>query len=463
MAVGSSGLGGVGVGGIGAGVGAGGGIGRGGSVGGGIEAGRAAVMTGPALVSGLSRMDSSGPALVPFGTRQAFGANPARVFGPALEAGVSAVSRDGPVASLAGFKTEVTNKARAQIGSGLLPGDDRRIGQVGLENTMKLAIGQNEPVKEIVFNNPVKKNVSAEPLLAEADQVAIREVQAVIAQAVQTSVAEPVKQPAVELATTPVKGNVIRPNWAAVRDRAATAVRPAAVPGGLVEPKPAPESKAILAVRPKTENKVKEQLVEKLKEEVRVEQKEDEKNGIKSNEDVLETKVKVVEAVNVSKKREQEIETGVRKLAGISLIGRLLKNILSIRFLEAKSPLVGGKKDWTIDLIIEDIEVDTTVYKTPEQALKAWIAVTKKHIPVKKGQAGRTATVEEVNKVVHGRKDWLAPKTPAEMVIKRMVKKTIELAKTGEAVKILEDKTDIAVEGSLKDLNLEEVFLQKTT
>lgn len=201
----------------------------------------------------------------------------------------------------------------------------------------------------------------------------------------------------------------------------------------------------------------KEQLEEVVEEKVLVEKDQQEEVGSRNNEDVSEAKVKIVEASEISERRKQEIKIAVQRLKGKGIIGKLLKSVLSAEFWKAKSPIVGQGKDWTTDLTVGDIESDTTEYSTLEEAEKAWVSAVEKNIPVKKGQAGRTATVEEVNKVVHGRKDWLAPKTPAEMVIKRVVKKSMELIKSGK-VKVLEDKTDTKVEGSLKDLNLEEVF-----
>lgn len=203
------------------------------------------------------------------------------------------------------------------------------------------------------------------------------------------------------------------------------------------------------------EQEVKE-VIEKKKE--LYEEDTDDQTEVKNSKESSLLKMKIVEDAAASQTRRGEIRAALKKLGRIGRIGRLVARLLTIRFWRAKSQIVGDGKDWTIDLTASSIESDTTEYESEEEAERCLVSYVEKHIPVKKGEGGRRATVGEVRKVIRGADKEILPKTsaPAEIVIKRIVEKRVAVENGVEL--ILEDKVDTYSEPNIADLGLSAVF-----
>lgn len=303
-------------------------------------------------------------------------------------------------------------------------------GRLGLEKTMPIIQLGFKPAGEIQFNSPAEKGQAAlEPL----------------------ATVEPMMVP-----------KVGQPEW---------------VYSPWITPVPEPATQLTTVLTSKIENRVasqpaqsiytpvtqQEQEIEEVIEEKVLTKNQNVKPEVEENEDSSVLKVKFVEAVEISEARKKEISSAVRRLKGKGIIGRWLKELLSVGFWKSKSPIVGEGRDHTIDLTVSEIVSDTAEYKTPEEAEKIWMKTVEENIPVKEGEGGRTATVEEIRKVTHG-EDQKAPQsnTPAEIVVRRVVKKKIEKSQTGS--RVLEDKVEVNRETNLAELSpaLAEVF-QKAT
>lgn len=192
-----------------------------------------------------------------------------------------------------------------------------------------------------------------------------------------------------------------------------------------------------------------------------VKQNQDSETGVEKSENSSLMKIKLVEAQEISESRRTAIRGAIKRLTGTKIIGRLVAQLLSTDFFNSKSPIAGEGKDWTIDLTADSIASDPNEYKNEEEAERFLTKAVDKHIPVKVGEEGRQATVEDVIKVVRGegkKVETLKPKIPAEIVVKRISRKKVELGRSGEPIKILEDKVDTATESTLEKLGLIEVF-----
>lgn len=293
-----------------------------------------------------------------------------------------------------------------------------------LENSMPIATFN--PVGEIKFNTPVKEGLvvvtahRAEPLIVPA---------AVPQEWVYSPWVTTAPKPIITLATTSIPKTESK---ISTQPAQAVSIQPAA----------------------------KEQEVEKVAEEkVLAEESQEPTNEIEDKEDSL-FKVRFVEAKEISEKRRKEISAAVKKSRG-GFVGKWLKTLLSMGFWQSTSPIVEKGKDQTIDLTIADIESDPIEYKTPEEAERAWVKAVDRNIPVKEGENGRSATVEEVKKVIQG--EYIHPSlqsnTPAEIVVRRVVKEKIEFGRTGR-IRILEDRMEVGKETNLEELSpaLAEVF-----
>lgn len=477
---GGGGAGGGGVGG-GPGGGAGGGFGGGiggaaAGIGGGIEAGAGTALGGAASVSG------------PEFSVPTFGA-----ASRGAELG-STVDRLGGVRAQ-DFDFGPT-WVRAEIGTFSMD-TAKPAGEI--KNTMPLQIGQNNPVKEIKFNTPVEGEVPTESFSAQS---AITEAEAMLTQIREASLQSPSPLKEAEVLaeanqilgatqaqateevkgqTAPVEHTSIRPTWLVVSPRIESQVMPRVVPGVLESLQPTviaipglemvTKYEAAPAVATRTENSVSTKTAsavsrqtglqnreqeEVVEEQILTEQAEEKETGNREDEDEQLIKIEFTEAVQVSENRRQYIREAIKKLG----LGRKFREVLSVGFWKSKSPIVKEGKDWTLDLTVQEIESDRVKYQTPKLVEEAYVKAVERNIPVQEGKGGRIAAVEEVKKVLNGERK--EPKTPARIVIKRVMKKSvIEKAEAGEQAGVLEKKTDAAVEGTLKDLNLEEVFLQK--
>lgn len=278
-----------------------------------------------------------------------------------------------------------------------------------------------------------------------------------IGQAKEIKFNNPKQHPAIEFKPFVVVGpEPISPTWSIV-----PVIEPMVAPQKVETPFPAVAPVAqtesaqtvnIPSIQPAQQEQAVEEAVEEITRKLQPQENED----TTDDENLSESKVKLVEASQISQNRKQEIISAVKKLAE-QLKGKItlksLKAALSAEYWNLKSPIVKNKKDHTLDLTISEIESDPSEYKTPEEAVNVLVAAVDHNAPVKSGEDGRTATLEEVIKVIKGEKE--KPKTPAEMVYRRAVKKTIK--KQAGKIEPFEN-TYHSVEGNLNTLNLDEVF-----
>ena len=325
----------------------------------------------------------------------------------------------------------------ARFGSVMGPADIGSIVNEGpvarsfLENTMPIQVG-SKPVEVINFQAPIKESVVAE-------------VEAFLAQARV--------QPEPQWVAKPVE--VIMPQ---VEPVVVPMIEPFVAPGGLEYPMPqavvSPQAvaKSDLAVATQPALQEQEEIVEE-----KVLTKQDQKNEaeIEEGEDFSESRIKIVEAEKVSDERRKKIRKAVKKAQEEDIT---VAQALPEGFWDDKSPLVGNGKDWTLDLTAQALEINPNDYQSLEEAEEASIVSVAENIPVKEGEGGRQATIGELRKVTKGEKNMSKPKIPAEIVVRRSIKKRIELAKSGQTLTVLENKVEVSSETTLKDLNLEEVF-----
>lgn len=274
-------------------------------------------------------------------------------------------------------------------------------GLIGLENTMPYKLGSFDPTGEIVFN-PVA-SAAWEPLVAPIPvQPEFAEVPAVFQLGLADINLDPVPQAEPWIAPIAIPNGL---EYATPR----VAISPAL--------KPANQVVDILSIQPgrmlRSESGVSTVIAQStavqpvLQEEIEVvEEKksvvEEDKTGVKNSEQLSENRIKLVEAVEISKKRKGEIIAAIRKLGGKGVLGKLITKLLSADFWQSKSPIARDSKDWTIDLTARAIESDTTDYKSEEEAEKALVKSVEENIPVKVGEEGRQATYQEVKKVISG-------------------------------------------------------------
>lgn len=170
--------------------------------------------------------------------------------------------------------------------------------------------------------------------------------------------------------------------------------------------------------------------------------------AVTSSEEQSQVKVKLVEAVEISEKRKNAIKAAVRSAKPGEAI------VLPAEFWKSNSPIVGEGEDRTIDLTAQAVRSVLEKYSDPKEAEGALVKTVDENIPVKEGEGSRQATYEEVRKVIRGEDlKKLGTSKPAEMVVKRVVKKRFEVIKNGEVVKVVENTVTTTPENTLEQLN----------
>lgn len=211
-------------------------------------------------------------------------------------------------------------------------------------------------------------------------------------------------------------------------------------------------SLAIPVTEPQTE------LVEEEIEEI-AEQAAQPENEVTGDEveDTEITKTKIVESVETARERRIVILAAVREAIRL---GTTVKKALSERFYELISPLVKGKKDWTIDLTADELNINPAKFSSTRQVEEVALESVANNAPLEEGEEGRQATIGEVRKVISGEDDKLKPKIPAEIVKKRIIrKKVIVVTRMKPGWTIAENKTEVTQqENTLQKLNLAAVF-----
>lgn len=445
----------------GGGVGAGGGIGRGGSIGGGVEMGRSG---GPALVSGLARFDQS----------------PTFGVGPAESAN-----------KLGGVRVEGFNFgsgwARARMGSGLPLVNEGPAGLAGLENTMKLANGQGEPVNAIRFNNPVKGSASVESLPAQTEQAAVRAAEAIIAQARQGFLQERdlLKENEVAAKANQVPGKIqpkmvegvqslIAPEKL-MHERTLIRSSTSALFNPFLSPVLEPEIKAenVLGVqagsRAKVENrisaavalnvltqpKLQEHEVEEVVEEMVVSEKTDtieeeeiekiRKKHIVDGRALLRVVIEFKEAVNKAKELAVKL--------GIKITGKLISKFLPGQHAGNESEAVKGKgPDGSIPERQQSVE-ELGEFSSEVEAEERVVREAHAKPPLKIREEGEQVADEHVQRVY---KDHTTKPRAVIEFVTRIIKKKKPVIQSGQ--KIAEAPQVQTSENKIEDLGLAEVF-----
>lgn len=365
-----------------------------------------------------------------------------------------------------------------------------------LENTMPLSF--NEPLGEIIFNPFKSKEASLESevttpsVIQQAEEVAatawkVSEPVSVVAQAEGIAVrAWETTEPKVkmlkqvfdrEIQTESVQYDLVPVSEPTI----ARFSEPAPLPGVKVRTQPASavsvgtENKVVTRVirttSTPTQREVYSQQIMEEKKVVKENKKEDKPQAKKSEKESV-VKVKFVEDTQVSEQRRGAIRTAIKKakawaqtlgLRGIT--GRLVARHLPKEYWESeeyRSEIVKGKGvDETVKLTAKSIEIDANEYQSDEQA-EGLVEKVKNYRPVKKGE-GQPVTVEEVRQVLEGKEvESLKTQTPAEIVVRRLVRKS-EIVKGEQAVTVATEEKVESSETSLKDFPaLAEVFHPKS-
>lgn len=319
-----------------------------------------------------------------------------------------------------------------------------------LENSVTLA--KFNPVGEIQFNSPSTGQAVIEPL--QLSNILTKEN--VLAQENQIlGIVEP---------------EIVRPSWGTVTPQEKPLVIPQVLPEvGFPSLEPETRQENALGVQPKAETAVsskiapttltqpKTQEIDEVEEKVAATEDQQTEDEIEdSTESFL--KVKFVEAVNVSQKRKKKLRAAIKR---VIKEGKRLREFLSVGFWNDKSPIVGEGEDGTLELTVKSVESNLIEDATSQQLEQIVDQAVEENIPVEQGEGGRDATVEDIEKVIKGKKSEVAAKTPAEIVIKRIVKKKVVIDKTGVLKPLVnEDKTEVNGEVSLRELSpkLAEVF-----
>ncbi len=320
------------------------------------------------------------------------------------------------------------------IGPVGLPINEGPAGFAGLaleEKIMPTSIGQADPVVEIRFNSPLAGIVPVEP--AASNPFLSPEVQ---------SESKPTEQRIIKEAVywfTDVAGSkVVKP---------AEVIMPQTVPARVAQPV---DSWVTPATAPQTG--LEEEEIEEVTEQVAQQEEEADSNEI---EDTEISKTKIVESVQISKERRSAIKVAVREALRL---GITVKKALPDRFWELISPLVKGKKDWTVVLTADELNINPAEFSSAEKAEEVSVGSVANNVPLEEGEDGKQATVGQVRKVTHGEDDKLKPKTPAEIVKKRIIKKKAVVSKARPGWAVIENKAETTQENTLKELNLEDVF-----
>ncbi len=170
----------------------------------------------------------------------------------------------------------------------------------------------------------------------------------------------------------------------------------------------------------------------------------------KKEEKQTTKRVKLVEAVKISERRRQALKDAINRLSETEgkITLRRIKDFLRWTK-DDLSPIVRDKGvDGTLKLIDEALASDTTEYTSRGEIERKSVALLEQYKPVEAGE-GNPVTVEEVRQVLEGKEaEVTRGNVAAEIVVKRLVRKT-EVIKGEDAVPtISEDKQE---ETSLKD------------
>ncbi len=208
---------------------------------------------------------------------------------------------------------------------------------------------------------------------------------------------------------------------------------------------------------------------EQMESKVIVEEKKKETGKAKKSEKESMVKIKIVEALKVTRLRKLAILEAVRKVKEeaeqkgekVVITGKKIKRFLTADFWRYLSPLVGQEGyDGTIPLTLNALNNNQREYTNLEEAQTDLSKPVAEHIPLQMGEVGRVATIEEVREVLEGReKEVTRSQALAEVVIKRVAVKNETIAGIGQAVNtMVEEKEEVAGEPTLKSLGLEELF-----
>lgn len=381
----------------------------------GIELGSIGTAMG-SVASGIGKISAGGaPAVASFDGLKGFGG-----LEGLAPAGLSALPDVGGIAgSLSEFKASVpvTSIGTGSVRGGFLEGfKTMNAADITTINTG----GTIAPLGEILFRAP-----SGPAVISQAETVAVVAwgKSTVPAWEVFAPEAVPLRAPALAPALEPQIGTQTK-----TETRVSTGSAVESTPTILIQPAP-------------------EGVDEMVIEEEALDRQED-RTEIEESEELSVSKIKIVEAEQVSSERRKKIRKAVRKAKeeGITVAEALPREYWS-----DKSPLVGEGKDWTLDLTAQALQINPKEYASLEEAEEASIVSVAENIPVTEGASGRQATVDEVRKVTKGEKHVLGPKTPAEIVTKRLIKKKFEVAQAGGVLKVLENKVETKSEPTLKD------------
>lgn len=346
-----------------------------------------------------------------------------------------------------------------EIGRGISMG--ARIGSPRLEggfSVSRIANPFNSQVREFRgVRERVRPQFSSASVIAEAERI--------VALARKPGVPEAVKRPAiVDRKVTPEPAIGRLPNSARgldIRVLSNLLQAPKVQPEARAKIQPKTESnpgrRAGTIVFPSSASRVK---TEQVKEErLKPGQKQEEKGEKRQSEKRSVAKIKFSEAVEISKKRAVALKKAYQEIKTRGLSIKLLRAFLSRSYWEAISPIAKNGHDGTLNLTMVEFEKQSGEYQLETRADQAISFAVSNHIPVQKGEGGRLATVEEVREVLEGKeKEILRSNTPAEMVIRRVVRKSVEFVKAGQTVAVSGEKEEVLEEPTINSLGLEEVY-----
>jgi hypothetical protein len=199
-----------------------------------------------------------------------------------------------------------------------------------------------------------------------------------------------------------------------------------------------------------------------VKQTVIAHKEEENKAPAKISEEQSSAKIRIVEALRITKLRQLAVAEAVLKVKEESekidgkavYTGKKLMKFL-LDFCRYISPLVGKEGfDGTIPLTLKALESQTTQYTDLEQAQKNFSTTVLEHIPLELGESGRVATWGEVREVVEGKEqESIRIQTAAVIFRKRKLIRS-------EAVNLVLEEEEIVPEPALtlKSLGLEGLF-----
>ncbi len=311
-----------------------------------------------------------------------------------------------------------------------------------------------------VIKNPFKaenSRINSRPqfsvaaVVAEAERiVSIAKRPAVLERRILSGTANIVRtlEPAIVRLPNPTRGldaRVIRNPFIAPKVEAEPQVFPAAIVGTQVRE----QTRTVNRTSTPTQKEVLVQQMIEQKKTVQEKKKTDTTQEKKTEENSTK-KMKIVKSFKVAQRRIEAVVRATKKLAeteekfSLNSIRRVLRWTK-----EHLSPIVREKGvDGTLKLIDEALASDTTEYTSRGEIERKSVALLEQYKPVEAGE-GNPVTVEEVRQVLEGKEaEVTRGNVAAEIVVKRLVRKT-EVIKGEDAVPtISEDKQE---ETSLKD------------